>query len=129
MPSGDPRRLFALTEAINAYRGPFLPSFTSNWIIDRRRLLERKILGILILHAEEALVRGLPRQAIESLRRAVELEPLRDDLNFRYLEVLGRLERRNEVVGHYRRYVRLLADELGLDPPDALRNLYERLII
>jgi DNA-binding SARP family transcriptional activator len=29
---------------------------------------------------------------------------------------------------HYQRYVRLLSEELGLDPPEAVRELYSRLI-
>ncbi|MES0339699.1 MAG: bacterial transcriptional activator domain-containing protein [Anaerolineales bacterium] len=45
-----------------------------------------------------------------------------------FLEALGRLGRRSEVVEHYQRYVRLLSDELGLDPPDEVRELYTRLI-
>ena len=63
-----------------------------------------------------------------SIRQALDIEPLRDDLNLRYLELLKLLDRRSEAIGHYQRYVRLLADELGLDPPDPLRELYTRLI-
>jgi DNA-binding SARP family transcriptional activator len=128
LPPGDPRRMFALTEAIHSYGGPFLPEFNSEWVVERRRFLELRYLDLLSLHAQEALVRDQASRAIHTLREALEIDPFRDDTNLHYLEALGRLGRRSEAVDHYQRYVRLLADELGLDPPQELRELYTRLI-
>lgn len=125
---GDPRRFFALTEAINAYGGAFLPEFTSDWVINRRRVLELRYLDLLATHAEEALVRDQPQRAVGTLRRALEIDPYRDDLNRQFMEALGRLGRRSEIVAHYQRYVRLIADELGLDPSPLMRETYDRLI-
>jgi ATP/maltotriose-dependent transcriptional regulator MalT/two-component SAPR family response regulator len=128
LPSGDPRRFFALTEAINSYTGTFLPEVTSEWVIERRRGLELRFLEMLGAHAEEALIRNQPLRALSSLRTALALEPYRDDINHRYLETLGLLERRSEIVAHYQQYVQLLSNELGLDPPESVRALYSRLI-
>jgi DNA-binding SARP family transcriptional activator len=128
LPPGDPRRMFALTEAIHSYAGPFLSECSSEWVLDRRRFLELRYLDLLSLHAQEALVRDQASRAVTTLREALEIDPLRDDTNLHYLEALGRLGRRSEAVAHYQRYVRLLADELGLDPPEELRALYTRLI-
>jgi DNA-binding SARP family transcriptional activator len=128
LPAGDPRRLFLLTEAIHTCNGPFLPEFSSNWVEVRRHGLEERFLKLLIAHADEAVARGQPDKAVESFRQALEIEPLRDDLNMNYLELLYQLERRAEAIGHYHRYVRRLADELGLDPSPALRDLYIKLI-
>jgi DNA-binding SARP family transcriptional activator len=128
LPPGDPRRMFALTEAIHSYSGSFLPEFTSEWVLERRRFLELRYLDLLSLHAQEALVRDQASRAINTLREALEIDPLRDDTNLHYLEALGRLGRRSEAVDHYQRYVRLLAEELGLDPPEEVRDLYTRLI-
>jgi DNA-binding SARP family transcriptional activator len=125
---GDPRRLFALTEAINSYAGPYMPEFSSNWIVDRRRLLEMRYLDLAANYADEALLRDQPTRAVNALRVALKMDPYRDDLNLRILEVLGRLGRRSEIVAHYQRYVRLLSDELGLDPPEVVRDTYTRLI-
>ncbi|MEW6567036.1 MAG: BTAD domain-containing putative transcriptional regulator [Chloroflexota bacterium] len=128
MPPGDARRFFALTEAIDLYAGGYLPEFTSDWVIERRRELEDGYLNLLTLHAREACARGQLPMAAESLRRALRIDGLRDDLNREYLEVLGRLGRRSEAVAHYRVYVRRLADDLGLDPPDSIRQAYDQLI-
>lgn len=128
MAVGDPRRLFALHQALHAYKGAFLPEFASDWALQRRRSLERTYLTLLSEHANEALSHGQPERAVESLRKAIELDPLRDDLNIRYLRLLGQLGRRSDVIGHYQNYVRLLADELGLDPPAEARQLYQELL-
>jgi DNA-binding SARP family transcriptional activator len=125
---GDPRRFFALTEVIHAYAGDFLPEFAADWVLERRESLEARYLNLLTTHAEESLARGQPLKAFESLHQALKIAPLRDDINMRYLELLGELNRRSEAIGHYQKYVRLLTDELGLDPPEAMRELYTRLI-
>jgi LuxR family maltose regulon positive regulatory protein len=128
LPPGDPRKMFALTEAINSYGGPFLSEFASEWVMERRRDLEMRYLDLLAQHAQEALVRDQPLRAVNTLRQALQIDPYRDDTNLYFLEALGRLGRRSEVVSHYQRYIRLLADELGLDPPEPVRELYARLI-
>ena len=128
MASGDPRRLFALGEALNAYTGSFLTEFTADWVLIRRRELERRYLNLLNEHASEALALGKEESALGSLRKAIALDPLRDDLNMRYLELLSQMGRRSEAVSHYQSYRRLLVEELGLDPPPEVRDLYDRII-
>jgi len=128
LPRGDPRRYFALTEAVNSYTGEFLPEVSSEWATVRRRELEIHYLEILSGFGEEALTRDLPQRAVEHIRRGLAIDPYRDDLNAQYLEALGRLGRRSEVVAHYQRYTNLLDSELGLDPPREVRELYARLI-
>ncbi len=128
LPIGDPRRMFALTEAINSYTGSFLSEFDSDWVVERRRDLELQYLDLLAQHAEEALIRDQPLRAVNTLRQALQIDPLRDDTNFHFLEALGRLGRRSEIVAHYQKYVNGLSTELGLDPPKTVRDLYARLI-
>ena len=128
LPRGDPRRMFALTEAVSSYRGSFLPEYSSEWVVDRRRMLEMRYIDLLADHSEEAVVRNQLVKAAGSLREILRLEPFRDGANSLYMEVLGQLGRRGEIVAHYQQYVRQLAEELGLDPPEEVRELYSRLI-
>jgi ATP/maltotriose-dependent transcriptional regulator MalT/two-component SAPR family response regulator len=128
LPPGDPRRMFALFEAISSYGGAFLPEFTSEWVFERRRALEVHYTELLALHAVEALVRDEPLRAINTLRQALKIDPYRGDINLHYLEALGRLGRRSEIVAHYQNIVHLYRDDLGLDPPKDIRDLYASLI-
>jgi two-component SAPR family response regulator len=128
LPSGDPRRLFALTEAINNYGGPFLSETDTPWAEQRRRSLELRYLDLVAGASSEALTRDQPERALEMLRRALSIDPLRDDFNYRLIEALGRLGRVREIVAHYQKYSHDLRQELGLDPPTPIRDLYDRLI-
>jgi LuxR family transcriptional regulator, maltose regulon positive regulatory protein len=128
LPSGDPRRLFALTEAINNYGGPFLSETDTPWAEQRRRSLELRYLDLVAGASSEALTRDQPERALEMLRRALSIDPLRDDFNYRLIEALGRLGRVREIVAHYQKYSHELRQELGLDPPTPIRDLYDRLI-
>jgi ATP/maltotriose-dependent transcriptional regulator MalT len=128
LPIGDPKRMFALNEAVDAYAGPFLPDFTSNWVIDRRRELEIRYLDLLAAYSEEALAHDDPQRAVASLREALQIDPYRDDTNRQYLEALGVLGRRTEIIRHYQKYSQLLVDELDLEPSEEFRTLYRRLI-
>jgi DNA-binding SARP family transcriptional activator len=128
LPAGDPRRMFALTEAVNSYGGAFLPESDSAWVMLRRRQLQSRYIDLLIAGAGESLTRDQVARAAQLLREAVEQEPLRDDLHEQLMRALHRMGRRNEIVELYQRYVRALSEDLGLDPPDQLRDLYTRLI-
>jgi ATP/maltotriose-dependent transcriptional regulator MalT/DNA-binding SARP family transcriptional activator len=128
LPRGDPRRFFALTEAVNSYTGDFLPEVVSEWAVERRRELEIQYLEVLAAYGEEALTRDQPQRAVEHIRRGLAMDPYRDDLNAQYMEALGRLGRRSEVVTHYQRYTNLLESDLGLEPPREVRDLYARII-
>lgn len=125
---GDPRRFFALTDAVHLYTGSFMPEYTANWVLERRYELERMFLDLLITHSEEAVVRNRPREAESSLRQALKIDPFPDETNLRYMEILGQLGRRNELTSHYQRYIRILSTELGLEPSETVRELYARLI-
>jgi DNA-binding SARP family transcriptional activator len=83
---------------------------------------------VLSAFGEEALTRGLPQRVVEHVRRGLSIDPYRDDLNAQYMEALGRLGRRSDLVVHYQRYTTLLEADLGLDPPVEVRDLYARLI-
>jgi two-component SAPR family response regulator len=125
---GDPRLLFALTEAVRTYQGDFHPELDRAWVDERRRTLELRYLDLLASYSQEALVRDRPSEALDLLRQAIRLNPLRDDTNRYYMEALGRLGRRSELVAHYQDYIQLLRQELALDPPPQLTELYDRLI-
>jgi DNA-binding SARP family transcriptional activator len=47
LPRGDPRRYFALTEAVNSFAGEFLAEFSSNWVIETAARLELQYLEVL----------------------------------------------------------------------------------
>jgi DNA-binding SARP family transcriptional activator len=90
--------------------------------------LELRYLDMMAQLSSEALVRDQPEKAVDVLRRALSIDPMRDDFNYGMLDALGRLGRVSEVVTHYEQYTSLLRQELGIEPPEPTRKLYSRII-
>jgi DNA-binding SARP family transcriptional activator len=117
-----------LGEALGLYKGEYLPGCCQEWAARRRDMLTEEYVTLSRAFAEAALQAGQAREAADRLRAALAVDPYSDDLNLLYLEALGRLGRRAQLVAHYHRYCKLLANELGLDPPDRARSLYAELL-
>lgn len=124
----DLRRMGSLATAAALYRGDYLPEVDTDWANARRHQLKELHIKVLSEYADELLRFTRYGEARTTLARALLDEPLRDDLHGRMLMCLAAMGRRYEVVDHYRRYRELLRNELGLDPPGEIRQLYARLI-
>jgi DNA-binding SARP family transcriptional activator len=124
----DLRRLGILAGADALYTGDYLPEVDSDWANTRRQRLRELHVQVLAEYADELLQYTRYAEARQAVERALQTEPLRDDLHGRMLMCLAALGRRHEVVDHYRRYRQVLRSELGLDPPGEIRQLYARLI-
>jgi DNA-binding SARP family transcriptional activator len=124
----DLRRLGLLETADALYAGEYLPDVDTPWANERRQQLRDMHVRVLTDYADELLRYTRYSEARQALTRALRVEPLRDDLHGRMLMCLAALGRRHEMVDHYRRYREMLRSELGLDPPEEIRQLYARLI-
>ncbi len=81
LPVGDPRRLFAFTEAIRQYGVHSCSSQNPIGWLNVRRNLEMLYLDLISQHADEALMRDQPLRAVQHLQDALAIDPYRDDLN------------------------------------------------
>ena len=124
----DLRRLGALESAVTLYTGDYLSDISADWAASRRHSLSELFVRLLCEYADELMALTRYSDARRALERALEVEPLRDDIHGRMLVCLAALGRRFEVVDHYRRYRETLRTELGLDPPPDIRSLYSTLI-
>lgn len=128
IPQGDARQSLALAQAITLYQGPFLPEFHSNWVLQRRRELTSRFLSLLLAHAAAAQAKDQTGEGLASLEQALVLEPLREDIHLRYLQLLSKAGRRIEAIRHYHALSQQLSDELGLEPSEELRDFYLTLL-
>lgn len=100
-----------------------LPTWYDDWV-----LLERERLRQLRMHALESLAATLSAsgrfgEAIDAALLAVAAEPLRESAHRRLVEVHLAEGNQSEAIRHYEQYRQLLADELGVEPSPALRQL------
>ena len=129
--SGRPDQAAArLVDGLSLWRGPALADFAAEeFARDRISALDMLRLDAIELLAEAYLLIGDEAGALERLNAAVAADPLRERTRELVMVALYRLGRHAEALRSYRRYVRLLADELGLDPSPGLRLVHEQVLL
>ena len=113
----------ALDKAFALYKGPLLDGEEERpFLLAARQRLGSRLIR-LAQSASDAFMRShLHARAVDVLARAIEIEPLAEDLHRRLIEALIRAGRRAEAVAAYRRCEQLLGRVLGERPsPDTER--------
>lgn len=121
-----------LQAALDLYRGPFLGTFSAgvpafeHWGDRIRTRLAREHRKIRREFVDERLGAGDVRAALDAARRWVELEPLDDEGQHRYIELLAGTGDRAAALRQFDVYRALLAED-DLWPLDQTRELVDRL--
>ena len=116
-----------LEEAVELYRGDlFEDEPYADWCETERRELRELHLSALSHLAHLHTLEHDGEKAVDCLRRALRLDPLREDLHRALIELLVELARPGEAVADYDDYKRLLASELDADPSPELQALHGR---
>ncbi len=111
-------------EALALYRGPPLAEFQDQeWARAEATRLEELYLAAVEEHVEDRLRNGGDVALVSDLEALVAAHPLRERLRGQLMLALHRRGRTADALARYQEGRRLLRDELGLDPSDALREL------
>lgn len=120
----DARDLLARATAL--WRGELFASDPdADWCTADRPWYRRLYVDALVQLSGLATRLGGPGEAIEPLRRAIAVEPLREDLHQALLRALMFAGRHGEARAHYRELAAKLRDELGLAPDVETRRIAE----
>lgn len=123
------RELAAVEAALGEWRGEALADVPSEALHrevvpglteQRLALIERR--AALLLHD------GNPADLVDELVALTARYPLRERLWAALMEALHRSGRRGEALDAYHRYSRLLRDELGIDPSEAVLALHKSIL-
>jgi TolB-like protein/Flp pilus assembly protein TadD len=125
----------SLAEAVELYRGPFLdgerspsPAF-EDWLGARRRDFLERALEALLKLAETDAAAGLHINALAHARRALTLDPLREDIHRQVMRSLATMGQRSSALRQYEIVRQTLTEELGVAPEgetEALRDVIAR---
>jgi predicted ATPase/DNA-binding SARP family transcriptional activator len=117
----------ALEQAVGLYQGDLLPGFYEDWVIHERQRLQNTFIAalrILVSGHERAQQYG---QALAHTRRALEIDPLDEELHRDLMRLLAAAGQPAAALRHYRELERTLSREMGEAPADATRVLIERI--
>ncbi|HEX2072808.1 MAG TPA: BTAD domain-containing putative transcriptional regulator [Geodermatophilus sp.] len=127
--STDPAAALAmLEEALTLWRGRPFGEFADGFARAPATRLEELRLAALEDRAELLLACGAATDAVAAARDLAGSEPLRPRPVEILMRALSAEDRSAEALEVYRRHRELLADELGLDPPETLRDLESRIL-
>ncbi len=126
-----------LEKAVALYRDDFLAGFYvrdapafEEWVLAERvrlRMLALQAYHALAIHYSRLGEKGRPA-AIDYTTRLLALEPWREEAHRHLMLLLAASGQRSAALAQYEACRRLLADELGVEPSDEVRETYELLL-
>lgn len=127
--SGDPR---FLTEAVQLYRGDFLAGLTigdsiefEEWLVEEQEQLRQAALSALKALVQSHLEARSWAIAVRYCHQLLSIDPLSEEGHRTLMRLHALAGRRSRALTQYEELVRLLDDELGIEPLDETKALYE----
>lgn len=123
-----------LQQVAALYQGPFLHQFFladstafEEWALLQREHLHRRALFALTQLALYHEARGEYTLAIHVCEQQLALDPWREEAHLQMMRVLGLSGQRSAALNQYEICRRTLADELGVEPSNETKCLYEQI--
>ena len=123
-----PERVEKLREALALWRGPPLADLSEGFAIDEGRRLEELRAAALEDLVDGELALGSRVDLVADLEPLIAENPFRERLRGQLMLALYRRGRQAEALEVYRQTRRMLLDELGIEPGEALRQLEQAIL-
>ena len=131
-PASD--RVNALTKAVELYRDDFLAGFYiqdapefEHWVLAERTRLRASVIQLLHELADHYAKQGDPVQAIDSVRRVLQMEPWREEAHRQLIFLLAQNGQRSAALAQYEICRQALREELNVEPDAATVELLKRI--
>jgi DNA-binding SARP family transcriptional activator len=118
-----------LRDALSVWQGPALGGVTEHLALAERPWLEESRLAALEGRIDADLLLGRQNSLVSELTGLVTAHPLRERLRGQLMLTLYRNGRQAGALASYQDYRALLAAELGIDPGQELRDLYQQVLV
>jgi DNA-binding SARP family transcriptional activator len=113
--------------AVRLYKGPFLPEVERPWCVPQREALQETYIKALIMVGRSREARGAVEEAVAWYRRALAVDPLREDIHRAIIRCYAEAERRSDALAQYSRCEEILQQELGIEPSSETKKLHQRI--
>lgn len=117
----------ALTDALSLWQGDGLDGVPGTYAANQRTRLQEERLAAVSLRLAALLDTG--GSVVPELTSLVGMYPYREELRALLMRALYRDGRQADAIDVYHAGARLLDDELGLEPGQALRQMYQRILV
>lgn len=117
----------SVESAVNLYRGALLEGCAEEWVLEERRRFEEAYIVALERLASEPLARNDPVASARWLRRAVSVDPYREDLQDALMVALEAAGDCAAALAIYQELRTLLWREMSAAPADKITETYHRI--
>jgi ATP/maltotriose-dependent transcriptional regulator MalT/DNA-binding SARP family transcriptional activator len=124
---GTGRRVEQLQRATDLYQGDFFEDCYDDWCIRPRARLREQFLDALEELAGRLVARRQYKQAIDKLRRGLEVDDLRESLHRQLMMALALSGQRSRAIGQFQTCEEALERELGTSPSPETVDLHMRI--
>jgi two-component SAPR family response regulator len=114
--------------AVDLYRGDFLPASDWEWAFAHREALRETYLEALVGLATSAYTRGDFQEAIVTFKRALQIDPFREDIHRTILTCYAEQGEQNQVLKHFNQLKESFQKELAVEPSHETLSLAEALL-
>jgi len=124
----------ALAEAAALYKGDFLEGLSvqeprfEEWLVGQRERLREEALEALAKLLAHQTKTGAVQPAIQTAGRLLGLDPLQEAVHRALMRLYARQERRGAALRQYQICVAVLQRELGVEPEDPTKRLYQEIL-
>ena len=125
-----------LSTAVQLYRGEFLAGFFvkdsspfEEWLVTEQERLREAAVEVLRTLTESYRRRGEYRFGVHYARRLVAIEPLSEEAHRELMRLCALSGQRNRALAQYEELMNLLRDQLGVEPLEETRELYESILV
>jgi LuxR family maltose regulon positive regulatory protein len=126
--TGPGRRVDRLQQAVALYQGDFLEDCYADWSLTVGEALRELCVDALEELANRLVARRQVRRAIETLRRGLTMDDLRETFHRQLMTAYALAGRRSDAIAQYQRCVELLEQELGTSPSPETTALHQRIL-
>lgn len=128
LPPRDARAEDLWRKAAALYRGEFLISSEMDWVYPRREALRELYLEALLGLSECARSRGDYREALQTLRLALDVDPFRENAHRAMMICYAQMGEKKRIQAHLDQLRLLLRQELDTDPSQETLGLAHLLL-
>ncbi len=114
--------------AVDAYRGPLLPGWYDDWVLESREDLQQRCIDVCDRVVAAAARAGDPARGLTFARRRIQLAPLEEQGYRQLMDLLAASGDRAGAMTTYHRCASVLEQELGVSPSPSTTQAMEELI-
>ena len=117
-----------LKKAVDLYQGDLLPGLRYEyWVEDVRTNLREKYLDIIYKLSEELYLKNEYNEALKYIKKVLSKDLYREEYYELLMNILARTGKIYDALLVYENYVKILTDELGIEPGEKIQKTYNRI--